>query len=109
MISTLIGGWGLPLPTIGGLKSLLCPPDYSGLAANLQQELWLIVETHRRWISQAVEEKCANLQLSYQRVDLAQQTISVWEKRLAQLERLEGLGDAQPEQIAVARVGWLHA
>ncbi len=109
MLSTMVGGFGLPLPTISGLKNLLCPPDHSCLTANMQYELNLTVETHRRWICQAVDEKCAKVQLAYRRIELAQQTLSSWENRIEQLEELEAMGDAEPEQIAVARVGRLKA
>ena len=109
MISTLIGGWGMPLPSVGSLKNLICPPDHSGLTANMRHELNLTVETHRRWICQAIEEKAAKLQLTYQRIELAQQTIRSWESRLDQLEQLAEMGEAEAEQRALARVGLMEA
>lgn len=103
MLGTLIGGWGMPLPKVCGLKYLLCPPDYATLARNLKHELELTAETHRRWICQAIEEKCENLKLAYQRIDLANQTIASWEDRIAQLQRLEEQGESEPAQLADAR------
>ncbi len=109
ILSTVVGGFGLPLPTFTGLKMLLCPPDTEQLADSMRRELALTVETHRRWICQAVEEKCAKLHLTYQRIDLAQQTIDSWEERLQQLEQVEQLGKPDPEQLATARIGWMTA
>ncbi len=109
MLSTLVGGFGLPIPTISGLKNLLCPPDNSCLAANMRQELNLTVETHRRWICQAVDEKCAKVELAYRRIDLARQTVDSWKARLAQLEKLEDMGNAEPKEFAMARVGRMQA
>ncbi len=109
MFTTIVGGWGLPLPSIVGLKNLICPPDYSCLATNMRREMSLAVETHTRWICQAVDEKCHKLQLAYQRLQLARQTIDSWMERLAQLEKLGELGDGQPEQTAIAQAGLLQA
>jgi hypothetical protein len=109
MLPTLIGNWGLPLPPSVGLKYLLCPPDHSQLAANMKHELGLIVQTHRQWISQAIDEKCSNLRVAYQRVDLANQVIDSWESRLAQLVRLDQYGQSRPEQLAEARASLLQA
>ncbi len=109
IISTVVGGFGLPLPTMTGLKMLLCPPDTEQLADNMRRELSLTVETHRRWICQAVEEKCAKLHLAYQRIELAQQTIASWNERLKQLEQVEQMGKPDPEQLATARIGWMTA
>lgn len=109
MLSSLVGGFGLPLPTISGLKAILCPPDFSCLAANMRHELDLTVETHRQWICQAVDEKCSKLQLAYQRIQLAQQTVDSWEARLAQLERLEETGNGEPAERATANSELLKA
>ncbi|MCA9132179.1 MAG: TolC family protein [Planctomycetales bacterium] len=108
-LSTLVGGWSLPLPVLGRLKSLLCPPDQSCLLAGMRQELELTVEMHRRWITQEVQEKCAKLQLAYQRINLAQETIASWDVRLAQLEQLFSLGNTQAEQLAAAQAAQLQA
>ena len=109
MLGTLIGGWGLPMPKVCGIKYLLCPPDYATLARNMQHELQLTVKTHQRWICQAVEEKCENLKLAYRRIDLAKETIASWEARIVQLERLDEMGDGDAAQLAKAREELLHA
>lgn len=109
MISTAVGGFGLPLPPMVGLKNFLCPPDQTRLAGNLKRELCLTVETNRRWIQQTVMEKCAKLELAYRRMELAQQTTSSWLKRREQLEHLQELGKPLPEQIAAAQVGWIKS
>ncbi len=109
MLGTLIGGYGLPVPTITALKALICPPDYSRLAANMRYEIQLTVETHRKWICQAIEEKCAALQLAYARIILAQQTIDSWRARIQQLEALMATGQSVPEEIAEARTELLRA
>lgn len=109
MIGTVVGSWGIPLPTVGGLKALLCPPDYSCLAANLKRELDMTVETHRRWICQAVDEKCSALELAYQRAEIAQQMVDSWRKRIEQLETLERSGEAPAAELAEARTSLLLA
>lgn len=109
MLPTLIGGWSLPLPTIFGLKQLLCPPDYSQLAADMCRELQLTIETHRRWISQAVEEKGSNVNLGYDRIDLAQQAVASWRARIEQLRELEEQGAPRPQELAEARTALLRA
>lgn len=109
MLTTLIGGYGLPIPTISGLKQLLCPPDYSCLAANMKHEVDLTVETHRKWICQAVDEKCNKLLLAYQRIRLAQQLVASWEERLLQLDQLESRGEGQAAESAKARSELLKA
>ncbi len=109
LLTTAVGGFGLPLPTIAGLKSLLCPPDHEQLANNLKRELNLTIETNRRWIEQTVQEKCIKLELAYRRLALAQQTTASWEERREQLEQLEDFGKPQPEQSAAARVGWIQS
>lgn len=109
MLGTLVGGWGLPIPLSVGIKAILCPPDYSTLAGNLRYELDLTVETHRRWICQAVEEKCAALQMSYQRIGIAQQMVMSWESRIAQLGELDGQTDSIAADLAEARSELLKA
>lgn len=109
MLPTIVGGFGLPLPTICGLKMLLCPPDYSCLVANMRHEIDLTVETHRRWICQAVEEKCAQLTVAYQRIGLAQRTVESWHRRIEQLEELDRKGESQPAELALARSEILKA
>lgn len=109
LLSTSVGGFGLPLPTMSGLKALLCRPDLSGLAKSLQQELMGIVDGQRSAICQEVEEKCLKLELAYQRIDLARSTIKSWEGRLAQLENLAQLGDPMVGERATARLGLLQA
>ncbi len=109
MLSTMVGGFGLPIPTISKLKSLLCPPDYSDLANNMRRELDLTIETHRRWIVQAVEEKCHKLRAAYERITLAQQMIASWQARIEKLDQLDSMGKSEAEQSAAARVGLLKA
>lgn len=109
MLGTLVGGWGLPIPTVSALKGLLCPPDYSGLAANMQRELQLAVETQRRWICQAVEEKCEALEEAYERRRLALSLVGSWRDRLTQLTELDRMGEARTAELAVARSELLRA
>ncbi len=109
LLSTAVGSFGLPTPMILGLKSLFCPPDHEQFARNLQRELNLTVETHRRWIEQSVAEKCAKLELAYGRMELAQQTVSSWQARRQQLEQLVELGKPDAAQSAAARIGWLES
>jgi hypothetical protein len=109
MLATAMGSYGLPLPAGTGIKYLLCPPDYERLAADLRRELSLTVETHRRFISQAVKEKCANLQVAYERIALAQETLLSWQQRIDQLDQLEAQGDGLPEESAAARIGLITA
>ncbi|MEM7475032.1 MAG: hypothetical protein AAF483_08565 [Planctomycetota bacterium] len=109
MLATVVGGWGLPLPTISGLKQLLCPPDYSCLAANMRYEIRLTIETHRKWIRQAVDEKCEGLVLAYQRMELAQEVIESWEQRVARLEELDRAGENAAADLAAARSELLKA
>lgn len=109
MLPTLIGGYSLPMPTICGLKKLFCKPDYSCLAANMRHEIQLTVETHRRWISQAITEKCNDLILAYQKIELANQILASWEGRRDQLLELETLGQSRPADLAEARTEILKA
>ncbi len=109
MIPTLVGGWTLPMPTIGPLKQLLCAPDTTGLAANMKRELELVVSNQTEWICQTVEQKCNQLELSYRRIELAQQTIDSWLTRLEQLEQLQVSGAGKPELVALAQVELLKA
>lgn len=108
-IKTAVGGFGLPLPPIRGLKVLLFRPDLSSLANSMQRELNSTVDAQRRWICQTVEEKCHNLQLAYRRIELARATVESWEQRLVQLEQLERLGDRAIEEFAAARSGLLKS
>lgn len=109
MLGTLVGGWGLPMPTVSGLKMLLHPPDHSKLSSNLRREIDLAVNAQRERVVQEVHEKCAKTSLAYERIEIARQVISSWEARLEQLEQLEQLGNAQPEQRAVVRGELLKA
>lgn len=109
LLSTSVGGFGLPLPAMTGLKALLCRPDLSGLAKSLQQELRGLVDGQRSAICQSVEEKCLKLQLAYQRIELASSTIESWEGRLSQLESLSQLGDPSASSQVTARLGLLQA
>ncbi|MEM8733058.1 MAG: hypothetical protein AAGG44_02475 [Planctomycetota bacterium] len=109
MIGTVVGSWGLPLPSVGGLETLLCPPDYSCLASNLRRELDMTVETHRRWICQAVDEKCAALELAYQRVEITSKMMASWRTRIEKLESLERSGEAAAAELAEARSALLMA
>ena len=109
MLGTLIGNWGMPLPKAVGLRQLFNPPDYSTLASNMRHELQLIADTHRQWICQAVQEKCAAVELAYGRTELARQVIGSWEARIDQLEQLDSQGEGMPEKLASARSELLKA
>lgn len=109
LLSSSVGGFGLPLPSVSGLKALLCRPDLSGLVKSLQQEILGIVDGQRRAICQSVEEKCLKLQLAYQRIDLARSTIDSWQGRLEQLDNLTKLGDPSVSERATASLGLLQA
>ena len=109
MLGSLVGNFGMPIPKIFGLKQLLCPPDYGPLAANMRYELQLIIETHHRWITQAIAEKCAALELAYGRLEIAGQTIQSWEGRIDQLVAAETQGNPRPQQLAAARTSLFKA
>lgn len=109
LLTTTVGGFGLPLPSITGLKTLLCMSDLSGLVESLQRELNATADAQRRWICQTVEEKCLKLRLAYRRIELARAVIESWEQRLSQLEQLEQLGNRAVEEQAAARVGLLKS
>lgn len=109
MLSTIIGGWGLPLPKIAALKAVFCKPDYACLVANLRRELNLTIEINRRWIEQAVSEKCEALKVAYQRMELSQRVIASWDRRVEQLEALERSGQSAAAELATARSELLKA
>ena len=109
MLSTIIGGWGLPLPKVAALKAAFCKPDYTCLVANLRRELNLTIEINRRWIEQAVSEKCESLKVAYQRMELAQRVIASWDRRVEQLEALERSGQSAAAELATARSELLKA
>lgn len=109
LLSTSVGGFGLPMPAVSGLRALLCRPDLSGLVKSLQHEIQGIVDGQRRAICLSVEEKCLKLQLAYGRIELARSTIESWEGRLAQLESLAQLGDPSAIERAAASLGLLQA
>lgn len=109
LLSSSMGGFGLPLPTMSGLKALLHRPDLSGVARSLQQELAAAVDAQRQAICLSVEEQCLKVQLAYQRIELAQSTIASWQGRLTQLEKLAQLGDPSASAQVTARLGLLQA
>ncbi len=109
MLPTLVGGWTLPIPALGPLKQLLCAADTSELAVNMKRELELTVTHQVEWICQTVEQKCNQLEMSYQRIELAQQTIASWLRRIEQLEQLQADGAGKPEMVVVAHVELLKA
>lgn len=109
MLATAAGGWGLPVPVSVGIKYVFCPPDFSCLAANIRQEIRVTIETHDRWIRQAVDEKSHKLRLAYDRIRLAQETVSSWDRRLEQLARLSERGNGQAADSAEARSAQMAA
>ncbi|MEC8555533.1 MAG: TolC family protein [Planctomycetota bacterium] len=109
MLSTIIGGWGLPLPKVAALKAVFCKPDYTCLVANLRREISLTIEINRRWIEHAVSENCESLKVAYQRMELAKRVIESWERRVEQLEALESSGQSAAVELATARSELLKA
>lgn len=109
MLPTLVGGWTLPLPSLRRLGQLICKDDYSCLAANMRAELNTMAEAQADWICQTVGEKCSQLEMSYERIELAGQVIRSWENRIEQLERLRSSGAGKPDQSAIARAELLKA
>ncbi len=113
-IASMFGGFGLPIPTASCVKScvnrlLHCGDDSASLVETLRKELRVIAETHRDWIKQSVTEKAELLQLAYSLHRVELKRIESWLDRLEQLERLEGMGKAKPEERAVAEAGLLQS
>ncbi|MBX3423502.1 MAG: hypothetical protein KF752_18255 [Pirellulaceae bacterium] len=109
-LAASIGGFSIPLPAVYGLRLLLCNPvDEMTFACSLRQELAAMIKVQEQWIRQTVMEKCEDLQLAYRRWELAGQRIESWQHRLAQLQRLEELGQAKPDQRIAAEAGLLEA
>lgn len=110
LISPLSGSFGLPMPTASLLGRLFCQGlDPCVLVSSLRQELTVIAQTQQAFIEQSVREKCEQLQLAYQRHEVELQRIDNWLARLAQLERLESLGQTRPDQRLNAESGLLEA
>ena len=109
LLTTAVGGFGLPLPTPGALKNLFSSEDQAALASFLRRELQLAIRIQRDWIEQTVAEKCAKLELAYRRLEIAQETVDSWQARRQQLEEVQALGQAYPEEMALAHSGWLEA
>ncbi len=110
ILATSIGSYGIPLPQASGLRTLLCNDyDKELLAKSLRQEVATIIRTNENYAEQSVVEKCSQLRLAYQRLDLQKQRLVSWEHRLKQIERLESLGDARPSERATAEAGLLKA
>lgn len=103
MLSTATGGFALPLPDASRIKDLLCRDRYAQLAADLRRELSCVIQTQRDWIEKTVLEKCSELELAYQRIQFAEQTLQSWDNRLIQVERLSSLGQAVPESVVAAK------
>jgi hypothetical protein len=109
MFSTAVGGFALPFPPGGPLKNLFCSDDYEALAASMRSELSCVIEAHRDWITQTVNEKCYELQLAYTRHQLALEMIESWRSRLQQLEQSSATGRANPQSTSEAKAGLLAA
>ncbi|GAB5403699.1 MAG: hypothetical protein Aurels2KO_19300 [Aureliella sp.] len=109
MLSTVTGGFALPLPDVSWVKDLLCRDRYAQLAADLKRELSCVIQTQRDWIEKTVLEKCSELDLAYQRIQFAQKTLASWDERLAQVERLSALGKAVPESVVAAKTERIRA
>lgn len=110
ILATSIGSYGIPLPQTSGLRTLLCSDyDKELLAKSLRQEVVTIIRTSESYAEQSVVEKCSQLRLAYQRLELQKQRLVSWEYRLKQIERLESLGDARPSERATAEAGLLKA
>lgn len=110
LIATSAGSYGIPLPKMTGLKTLLCSDfDKELLAKNLRQEVATIIATNESYAQQLIVEKCSQLNLAYQRWDLQKQRITSWKHRLKQIERLESHGDVRPADRATAEAGLLKA
>lgn len=110
LLMTSITGYGIPVPVTIGLRKWLCScDDQSNLAESMRQELSTVIRANQRWIEETVLTKCSELRLAYQRLELEQQRMSSWRKRLDQLERLESLGQAKPDERAAAQAGYLRS
>ncbi len=103
MLSTVTGGFALPLPDASRIKDLLCRDRYAQLAADLRRELSCVIQAQRDWIEKTVLEKCSELELAYQRIQFAEEVLASWDERLAQVERLSALGQAVPESVVAAK------
>jgi hypothetical protein len=110
ILSSVAGSFGLPIPTTTAIKRLLClQVDGKVLADSLRRELGVLIQTHQAVVEQSVREKCEQLQLAYERQDIAQQRIQNWLSRLSQLDRLESLGQPKPDQRMLAEAGLLES
>lgn len=110
LLSSALESFGLPIPTAGAVKSLLCRGLKGAvLADSLRRELALLVQTHQEYVQRSVREKCEQLQLAYQRHTIQRQRMMSWQSRLAQMDRLESLGQPKPDQRGIAEAGLLES
>ncbi len=107
VVNSATGMLNLPLPKKCFVDRLLGRTDNTVLTQNLKEAVALAVETQTRAIHREVSEKAVSLELAYQRIELAQETTETWEKRVAQLERLEALGDGRPADLTAAQTSLL--
>ncbi len=109
MLSAVNGGWSIPLPQLGPLQKLLCASGNARLAANVADEMQRVEALLGESIQQSVAERCEKLQLGYQRMALAKDTMASWQGRLEQFIALEEQGEVRPELRSQAVAGLLEA
>jgi hypothetical protein len=110
ILGPAVGGFGLPLTSLGKLKQLLHQSmDPSTLAESLRRELAALSQAQEEQVRQSVHERSNELQLAYERHRIELQRMASWENRLAQLERLKELGKSSAEEKAEVEAGLLNS
>ncbi len=109
LLPTLAGGWTIPLPEISRLKRLLGHQDDGVLTVHLERELELILSVQIDTVCQSIESSTAQLEINYQRIELARQLVASWQNRIQQLDRLDDQGAGKPELRAEAQSELIQA
>ena len=97
------------MPELSLWGRLFCRTDADKLAASLTSEMQMLETALADQIDQQVALRCEKLQLSYQRLVIAQQLVDSWLARSEQLTLLAEQGDRRPEMEAEVRAGVLAA
>jgi hypothetical protein len=108
-VNSATGLASLPLPKRCFLDRVLGREDNTVLTNNLKQSMSLACETQASAIRREVAEKAIALELAYQRIALAKETMASWTKRQEQLERLAELGDSRPADLVLAQSSLLSS
>ena len=109
LLSPLAGGVGLGMLDLNFLENLCLAAHGSDALTHVTRELRTAIDLERRLIQQAVCDKCHALSLAYERTAIAEQLLATWNERIAGLSRLEQLGEARGQAVALARAEQLQA